>query len=111
MAMNEPEIDHALEVISEREPDYARYAKFLSDWRDVVNSSSDGWPHWTAGRKSADKLMDLVNRVMGVIRGRGGEMPSDDDFRKSLTPIKTLATKHKLKAPELEDAPAPGFAR
>lgn len=111
MWMNEPEIDQALEVISEREPELARYAKYLSDWRDVVNSSSDGWPHWKAGAKSAEKLMDLVSRVMNGLRGRGGDMPTDQEFRAALTPIKSLATKHKLKAPELEDAPAPGFTR
>jgi hypothetical protein len=108
--MNEGEIDQSVEVISERAPEFARFAKYLSDWRDVVNSSSDGWPYWKAGARSAERLMGLLNKVMDVLRGRGGEMPTEQEFRKSLAPIKALATKHKLKAPELEDAPAPGFA-
>lgn len=111
MWMNEYEIDEAVELIGDRAPEAARYAKFLHDWKEVVNSSSDGWPHWKAAGKSAEKLMALVQRTLNVIRCRGGEMPTDDEFRKSLAPIRALATKHKLTAPELADTPAPGFGR
>lgn len=107
MWMNEYEIDEAVELIDDRVPEFSRYAKFLHDWKEVVNSSSDGWPYWKAGGKSAEKLMDLVQRTLNVTRGRGGgEMPTEDEFRKSLAPIRSLAAKHKLVAPELADAPS-----
>jgi hypothetical protein len=107
MWMNEAEIDQAKEVYAERAPDLYPFAKFLADWRDVVNSSSDGWPYWKAGGGAAERLMTLLQQGMNCLRGRGGEMPTVDQLRKTLTPIRSLATKHNLTAPTLADGVKP----
>lgn len=106
MWMNEGEIDYAVEVIGERTPEYSRYAKYLRDWKDVVNDNSDGWPYWKAGGKAAERLMDCVLRVQRIALHGGAELPTEKEFRASLTPIKSLATKHGLTAPTLEDTPS-----
>lgn len=111
MRMNEHDIDHALDVLRERAPEAAPFAKYLSDWKDTINSNSDGWAYWKAGRGAADKLSVLVEQAMFVARGRGGPMPTADQFKRSLSPIKAAATRHGLTAPTLEaaEAPAPRF--
>ncbi|WP_456718042.1 MULTISPECIES: hypothetical protein [unclassified Bradyrhizobium] len=106
--MNEAEIDNAVEVIKERAPQFYKYAKYLADWRDVVNQSSDGWHSWRAGSKCADTLSALLTAVMSVARGRSKDMPTDAEFKKALTPIRATATKHNLTAPVLaDDTPKP----
>jgi hypothetical protein len=109
MWMNEPEIDDAMDVIAYHEPELARFAKYLGDWREVVNSNSDGWHSWKAGPAAAGKLQDLVKRTTDVIRGRGGDLPTEKEFMKTLSPIKACATKFKLTAPELEQPQLPGL--
>jgi len=101
--MNEDDIDRAVEIIDTHAPEFSRFAKYLSDWRTTINENSDGWPYWNAGRKAADKLATLVDRVINVVAGRGGEMPTEQEFLKALTPIKSAATKHRLTAPTLDD--------
>jgi hypothetical protein len=112
MWMNEPEIERTVEIIDDHAPQFSAYAKYLSDWRDVVNSNSDGWHSWRAGGKSADKLMTLLQRAVDVVAMRSRDpMPTEQDFKKSLTPIKSLATKHNLTAPTLDEGRSPGMGR
>jgi hypothetical protein len=104
MWMNEGEIDDALNVVQHHAPEYLPYIKYLSDWRDTINSNSDGWPYWTAGTRCASKLMELTSTLMSSIRGYGGRevpRPPIQEFSKTLTPIKTCATRHKLPVPVL----------
>lgn len=106
MWMNESEIDHALEIARAETPHLAPYVQYLSDWRDTVNQNSDGWAYWKAGAKCADKLSDLANGIRMSLMHRGN-MPTEAEFRKALTPIKATATRHGLPAPTLQEAPAP----
>lgn len=112
MWMNEPEIDETVEMTAQAAPQFSKYAKYLSDWRDVVNANSDGWAHWKGGTRPAETLMALLQSVKDKIRGRGNfrtdeaPMPTDAQFKKALSAIRAAATKHKLTAPTLEgDAP------
>jgi len=105
MWMNEHEIDRVVSLTEEHLPEVYPFAKYLSDWRDVVNANSDGWPHWTAGSKCADKLQDLLNEAVKSLRGQG-QVPPRELFLKSLSPIKSFATRKGFDAPELEVAPA-----
>lgn len=103
--MNEGEIDEALDIVGARAQEYLPYVQYLSDWRDVVNQNSDGWPYWKAGAACASKLMDLVKDLMNFIRyhyGSTEKAPSLKAFQAALTPIKSCATRHKLPVPELE---------
>lgn len=108
MWMNEAEIDHASRIVETHAPQFFPFAKFLSDWRDTVNNNSDGWPYWKAGASCADKLMTLISKTMDSLRG-DGEMPTEAEFRKSLTPIRAAATRFKLPTPELLEAPSAGM--
>lgn len=110
--MNEYEIDHSVSVLSHFGSDKLRFAQYLSDWRDTVNNNSDGWPYWSAGSRAGDKLGALVKKAMDFHLGRSENTPSEAEFMKALTPIKSAATKHKLTAPELQDVdttPRPSF--
>jgi hypothetical protein len=110
MWMNESEIDRALEIVGQYAPEFLPYVKYLSDWRDIINRNSDGWPYWSAGTRPSGTLQELVTKLMNSIQGRGGGGPSAREFDKSLTPIKSFATRKNLPAPVLggESAPSSG---
>lgn len=101
MRMNEFEIDEALNIIGQHAPEFLPYAKFLSDWRDIINQNSDGWAYWKAGTRPARNLEDGIQRIVDSVRGRGTSVPSTRDLDRALTPIKSFATRHKLPVPTL----------
>ncbi|MCS4088879.1 hypothetical protein FHT76_000468 [Rhizobium sp. BK176] len=111
MWMNRDDIDRMVETAENYLPEVLPFAKYLADWRDVVDDNSDGWPHWTAGSKCAEKLMKLLREADDSRRGRGS-VPPRELFLKALTPIKSFATQRGLPKPELdEDRPAPAANR
>ncbi|WP_327210954.1 hypothetical protein [Rhizobium leguminosarum] len=73
MWMNEGEIEQMLEFTRYEAPEFAPYARYLSDWMDVVNDNSDGWAYWKAGSGAAGKLMDALQalRDLATLRRRG----------------------------------------
>lgn len=101
MWMNDSEIDEALDVTRDRAPEYLPYVKYLSDWRDIINQNSDGWPYWKAGYHCASRLMELTSQLMDGFRDRGTPRPKVKEFDRALTPIKSCATRHKLPVPVL----------
>lgn len=102
MWMNEHEIDEAVLIVKEYAPEFLPYAKFLSDWRDIINQNSDGWPYWSAGTRPSGALQELVAKLVDSIRGaRGTVAPSAREFVKALTPIKSFATRKNLPVPVL----------
>jgi hypothetical protein len=65
----------------------AQAALLLQQFKDAVNSCSDGWPYWSRAPKAAAKLMAIVdNRAEAT----------DAAIRRALTPIKSLCTRHKV---------------
>ena len=106
--MNEYEIERALSVFAARAPDLHPYAKLLSDWRDTVNAHSDGWAYWKGGTRPAARLMELVQAAVAKLEhGREGELPTADQMRRTLPPIRAAATRHDMPFPEMG---APGAA-
>lgn len=105
MWMNEPEIDEALAIIGKYAPRFLPYAKYLSDWRDIINQNSDGWAYWSAGTRPAGKLQELlsaiISNIRGNVRGRNVPEPSVRDLDRALTPIKSIATRKNLPVPVL----------
>lgn len=95
--MNEYEIERAVERLQISAPDVAHYAGFLKNWVDIVNENSDGWPYWKAAGSSAVKLMKLVQDA------ERGSVAPEADFKKALTPIKSLATRKGLPQPALPE--------
>lgn len=102
MFLNEYDIDEVLDITRQRFPEFEKYAQFLYDWKETINNNSDGWAYWKAGRGAADKLAGHLSSLKMSLFGRG-EIPTDEQFRKSLAPIRAAATKHGLPAPELRD--------
>jgi hypothetical protein len=111
MWMNRDDIDRMVETAENYLPEVLPFAKYLADWRDIVDDNSDGWPHWSPGSKCAEKLMTLLKEADDSRRGRG-QVPPRELFLKALSPIKTLATKRGWGKPELDEGgPAPAAAR
>lgn len=105
MWMNEYDIDRAKDILTEYAPEAAKFAVFLSDYKDQINSMSDGWAHWPAGARPANRLSDLLSKAVDSVQGRG-DMPSEAEFMKALSPMRAAATRHKFKAPELKEIAA-----
>ena len=105
MWMNEHDIDDMVDLTAQHAPQFERYARYLADWKDVVNSNSDGWPYWKAGSACAAKLSAALQDVRDSLRN-GTPMPSEAVFKKALSPIKAAATRHGLEVPELGPEPA-----
>ena len=59
MWMNTAEIDHAAEILAQ-DPVMGPASKYLQDYKDLIDSVSDGWPYWRYGTKCADDLSALV---------------------------------------------------
>lgn len=102
MIMNEHDVDDILELTQRQFPEFERYAQYLVEWKDTINSNSDGWAYWKSGRGAADKLAGLLDQVKMSAFGRA-ELPTEDQLKKALTPIKAAATRHGLPAPELQE--------
>lgn len=70
--MNQCEIDHCVTIATNEsylfETEEAwlvalSAAVYLRDYRDVVNSVSDGWSHWAAGTRPAAPLSRIVSHL------------------------------------------------
>jgi len=62
--LNRWDIDEAVRTFK-ADPVLGPAAKFLPDYRDLVDSLSDGWPYWSAGTKCASDLESLLHEAMG----------------------------------------------
>lgn len=72
MTMNEYDIDEARQLLA-TDPVMGPAAKYLYDYKELINENSDGWPYWLAGRKCSDDLASLVDGAMKQARyGREG---------------------------------------
>jgi hypothetical protein len=57
---------------------------FLSQFKDQVDSCSDGWAYWHAPVAAAKKLMELIQ----------GKVPATEaNYKAAMTPIKSFYTK------------------
>lgn len=104
MWMNEHEIDRALDLVGQHAPEFLPYVKYLSDWRDVINQNSDGWPYWSAGTRPAGTLQELISKLVESTYRSGVAAPSEKEFQKALVPIKSFATRKNLPIPVLGGA-------
>jgi hypothetical protein len=95
--MNHCEIDEAC-YRHAQDPVLRRASKFLADFRDLIDSCSDGWCSWAPPVRAAHKLMTMLeNPPVGARQ----PVATGAAFLKALTPIKSFCTRHKLKMPEI----------
>lgn len=59
-------------------------ARFLEAFKWQVDANSDGWAYWNAPVAAANKLMELI---------QGKVEPTEANYQKALTPIKTFMTR------------------
>jgi N12 class adenine-specific DNA methylase len=64
-------------------------AAHLKDFKEAVNDSSDGWPHWKSAPAAAQRLMSLVQK---------NKKPTPADLAYALQPMTAFRTKHKMPA-------------
>lgn len=97
--MNEYEIDRAVQDYVDnphaaaRFPVRAKAAQFLREFRDEVNSHSDGWAYWKLPANAAKQLMDLLQASH-----QEPEILTEQAFRKALGPIKSFMTRRGTQA-------------
>jgi hypothetical protein len=76
--------------------------RFLRDFRDEVNSHSDGWAYWNPPLRAAKKLMELIQAGQANERNRYTNAPqveiTEAAFRKALAPIRAFYTRRGTKA-------------
>ncbi len=111
MVLSEWDVGQAADVLSRalgRDHHASRHARYLVGYVAAVNRGSVGWAHWTRGRSPANRMCNLVERARESLLGHG-EVPSERDFTKALTPIRTAGARLGLALPSLEGAaPGPG---
>ena len=91
--------DFDIAIATQRNADHpvlSRATAFLVEFRDEVNSHSDGWPYWSAPLKAARKLMELVQ----------SDDATEDQLIAALSPIKAFYTRRGnaagMKFPEVQ---------
>jgi len=93
MWMNESEIEYA----AQQQHDCANVRKgvhLLLRLVEAVNRQSDGWAHWAAPGKSAEKLMDLLRTAGNLWYGTHGTI-ADAEFRKAVASIRSMVTRQR----------------
>lgn len=95
MWMNEYEVEQHLIAWDDDDHPVARAAsKTLANLVEAVNSCSDGWPHWAAPAKAADRLMTLLQALDRAERDTIQSLDMTPAmYRKALTPLKSFRTK------------------
>jgi hypothetical protein len=90
--MNRWEIDEAAARHS-RHPVLGPATRFLVEFRDLVDSNSDGWCYWRAPVRACDRLFTLIKTPQAA---------TPDALKRALTPIKSFCTRHRLAMPAIE---------
>jgi hypothetical protein len=95
--MNTYDIDEAVNILG-NDPVLGKAARFLKEFKDQVDSHSDGWAYWRAPVAAANQLMTLIEAGVNKRRGfnRHGEPEieiSDKAIAKAMGPIKAFMTR------------------
>lgn len=77
-----------------------RAARFLNAFKNEVNAHSDGWSYWASPVQAANKLIELVDSRLWAGYGAYATKPAptEAEFQKTLTPIKSFMTRRGAKA-------------
>ena len=108
--INSGEIEDALEQF-QRDPVLGPAAKYLDDYKEKLDSCTDGWSSWSGGTKCASDLCKILadaeyNRI---VHARGYIAPTRESVVKACKKIENFiltneCLKHKITPPVLADA-------
>lgn len=84
--MNEGEIDQAVEEFKDH-PVFGPASRFLRDYRDLINSMSDGWCYWHHGTKCASNLSDILYNARMNRRSRDYPVATREDVEKAAAKV------------------------
>jgi hypothetical protein len=88
-------------MLLNNDPVLGKAVRFLSAFKDEVNSHSDGWAYWKLPSNAAGQLMTLIQAGMNKRRGVRTENPievTDQMVAKAMAPIKAFMTRRGLAA-------------
>lgn len=86
--MNEMDIEEKVRQF-QNHPVMGPAARFLRDFKDEVNSHSDGWPYWRPPVQAARQLMTLFDTSNPWDEPKATEA----DVKRALGPIKAFMTR------------------
>lgn len=97
--MNEYDIDEAASLLRHT-PVYGPAAIFLQDFKDLINSISDGWHYWSYGTKCAQDLEKIVQEGAHILRPFGAyrdttATATEADVKKATKKIQTFLKRCK----------------
>jgi hypothetical protein len=99
--MNDYDIEDALRVLG-NDPVLGKAVRFLNEFKDQVNSHSDGWAYWRAPVAACGQLMTLIEQGMNAKRGQSfpetSPLINDKSIAKAMGPIKAFMTRKGLAA-------------
>lgn len=93
MFMNQGDIEWAAQQHHEC-PNVRKGVHLLLRLMEAVNAQSDGWAYWKAAHHSVKKLVELLQTTGNINHGTHGTI-SDADFRKAVSPIRSMVTRQK----------------
>ena len=87
MFMNEYEIDEAVERHGIARMGYSvplhRATLLLRNYKNAVNSMSDGWPYWSPASRAARRLMELIQHPPATEAERYADLAAAERALKS----------------------------
>jgi len=93
MNMNQSDIE-IMASNSHACPNVRKGVAILHTLMESVNAQSDGWAYWSAPSKAATRLMDLLRTAGNIQHDTHGTI-SEQELRKAVSPIRSMATRQK----------------
>ena len=89
--MNGYEVEEAV-VQFQDNPVLAPAARYLSDFRELINDNSDGWTNWSYGTRCANDLCDILSaaRLNIFQNSRDYVPPTTEQVKKAVQKIRTF---------------------
>ena len=99
--MNTYDIDEAVKLLRD-DPLLGPAARYLAEFRDLINENSDGWAYWSYGTKCADELCKLISAAVTAKYGHtwGYVRPTAADVRKAMMRIQRSVKTNKYLKPK-----------
>ena len=94
--MNGYEVEEAV-VQFQNNPVLAPAARYLNDFRELIDNNSDGWAYWSYGTKCANDLCNILAaaRLQYYRNSRDYVPPTAEQVKKAVQKIRTFVLRCK----------------